>query len=183
MAKRYARFPVHEALGAGDLANEGMGNLLLSRRGPDGLLGVSFFLVDIYCLGVKNAFFVEVDDDVYLELKQRMLDSQEVTPVVWEPACLRKLVEGAIEYARDLGFSPHKDCGVARELFGEIDASTCLTGFEFGKDGKPLYVAGPTEGPAKSRKIIRKLEETCGEGGYEFIAWLGDGEISAGADV
>jgi hypothetical protein len=181
MAKSYARFPVHEVLCPGDLDDEGMGNLLLSRKGPDGLLGVSFFLVDKYCLGVKNAFFRELDEDQYFEAKQRTLYNRPAEPVAMHPACMRKLVESAVDYARDLGFAPHKDYGAAREIFGDIDASACPTRFDFGKEGKPLFIAGPNENLAKSRKIVKQLEKRCGAGGYDYIAWLG-GEEMPGAD-
>ncbi len=183
MAKSYARFPVHEVLCPGDLEDEGMGTLLLSRKGLDCLLGVSFFLVDNYCLGVKNAFFRELDEDEYLEAKQRMLYNGPVEPVAMEPACMRKLVESAVDYARGLGFVPHKDYGAAREIFGDIDASACPTSFEFGDQGKPLFVAGPNDTPAKSRKIIKQLERRCGAGGYNYIAWLDDEEMPGEDDL
>ena len=183
MAKSYARFPVHEALCPGDLDDEGMGNLLLSRKGPDGLLGVSLFLVDKQCLGVKNAFFRELHEEQYFEAKRRTLYNRPAEPVAMHPACMRKLVESAVDYARDLGFPPHKDYGAAQAIFGDIDASACPTHFEFGDQGKPLFVAGPNDNPAKSRKIIKQLEKRCGAGGYNYIAWLDDAEMLAPDDL
>ena len=182
MAKSYVRFPVHEVLCPGDLDDEGMGNLLFSRKGPGGLLGASFFLVDKYCLGVKNAFFVELDEERYFEAKQRTLYSRPAEPVTMHPTCMRKLVESAVDYARNLGFAPHKGYGAAQAIFGDIDASACPTRFEFGRDGKPLFIAGPNDNLAKSRKIVKQLETRCEPGGYNYVAWLDNEEMPGPAD-
>ncbi len=181
MAKFYARFPVHEVLCPGDLDDVGIGNLLLSRKRPDGLLGVSFFLVDKRCLGVKDAFFREMEEEEYFAAKQSALYSRPVEPVAMHPACLRKLVESAVDYARDLGFPPHQDYAAAQEIFGDIDASACPTRFEFGVEGKPLFIAGPNDSFAKSRRIIKQLEKRCGPGDY--VTWLDSDEMPGPDDL
>ena len=41
------------------------------------------------------------------------------------PAYARKLVEGAMADARDLGFDPHVDYRIAKAIFGDVDAAAC----------------------------------------------------------
>src|SRR5437764_2301661 len=51
-----AKFPVlHCWIGTG-VEDEGMGSVLFSRELPDGRVAVAVFLVDAYCLGIKDAF-------------------------------------------------------------------------------------------------------------------------------
>jgi hypothetical protein len=85
------------------------------------------------------------------------------------PAAVRKLVEGAVAYARGFGFAPHPDYYKACPIFGDIDAAACTEQFEFGKDGKPFFIAGPNETPERCRRIMQILERSCGPGGSTFL--------------
>ncbi len=52
-----AAYPLHECVVPANLFEIGIGEIFMSRRLPDGNLGISAFIVDIFCLGVKNEFF------------------------------------------------------------------------------------------------------------------------------
>jgi hypothetical protein len=93
------------------------------------------------------------------------------------PEAARKLTEGAISYARGLGFSPAADYKKASRVFGGITTANCEEQFVFGKNGKPLYAQGLSESPARVERILRVLEARCGEGGYDADNFeLFDGE-------
>jgi hypothetical protein len=85
------------------------------------------------------------------------------------PEAARKLTEGAISYAKGLGFSPAADYKKASRAFGGITTANCNEQFVFGKNGKPLYTHGLSESPACVERILRTLEARCGEGGYDYI--------------
>lgn len=171
-AIQYAGFPLHEALGA-DALDEGITNLVLSRRAPDGSIGAGVFLVDTYCLGVKDAFFTLFgNEEKYAEFKDNLTASNPAPLVSHHPSCFRKLLEGAIDYARDLGFSPHKDYKSAAPMLGDIEAAPCPERFEYGKDGQPLFISGPNDSPARVRKVIDTLERRCGSGNYQFVSYI-----------
>ncbi len=125
------------------------------------------FLLDVYCLGVKDAFFGDLTREEYDEQKQQLALESELEMI--DPSCARKLIEGGVDYAEQYGLKPHRDYRVAKQVFGEIDSAACPMVFEYGKDGKPLYVSGPRDGPLKVRKIMRTLEMKCGEGGYGYM--------------
>jgi hypothetical protein len=109
-------------------------------------------MVDVYCLGVKQAL---------------------------DPAAARKLVEGAVEYAHRLGLASHADYRLAKDMFGAIDPADCRDEFAYGKDGKPLYVAGPAEPTADSRAIVSTLFQSCGPAGFDFICPVEGGDAEA----
>jgi hypothetical protein len=50
-----SEWPILEARIPVNLWDEGIGGLVIARRVPDGRLAVANFLVDTYCLGVKDA--------------------------------------------------------------------------------------------------------------------------------
>src|SRR4029077_20110405 len=95
--------------------------------------------------------------------------------VKMEPACARKLVEGAVAYAHELGFAPHPDYQTAKVIFGDIDSSQCEEEFEYGKDGKPFFFAGPNDSPARCRQILDTLARTRGQGNFHFTMPVGPG--------
>jgi hypothetical protein len=138
-----AHFPIHEALVPAELFELGIGNLFFSRSLPDRRIALGGFLLDVFCLGVKNAFVAIVARDEYLRRLSDFSLGGRLQPI--EPACFRKLVEGGVAYARALGFSPHEDYAVASQIFGDVESSACPRLFEYGRDGKPVYVSGPHE--------------------------------------
>lgn len=166
-----AAWPLHESYIPARLLETGLGSVIISRRmGSQFAVGV--FLVDAFCLGVKNAFLSMASAEGYDGLLNRCRERAPLVPV--KPECARKLVEGAVEYAADLGFSPHKDYHAAKAIFGAIDAALCETAFHFGHEGKPLYCSGPWESPARREQIIDMLRKRCGPDGFHFLVGMGD---------
>lgn len=162
-----ASAPIHECLVPRELFQTGMGNLFISRRLPNGYLAVSGFLADVYCLGIKDALFSLVTPWEYQGMVRKYQQQQEMERV--EPAYLRKLVEATEAYALGLGFNPHPDYQIAKQLLGDIDKSSCSTDFTFGKDGKPFYISGPYDSPRKIKKIHDTLVQSCGPDGFSFV--------------
>ena len=161
-----ASAPIHECLIPESLFDIGIGNVIVSRKMPNGFIGVAFFLVDVFCLGVKDAFYDVLSPARY---DQRLSGLHHETFRALHPTCARKLVEGAEAYARDLGFQPHPDYQLARQIFGDLDATACPTRYVFGKDGKPFFMSGPYDTPARCRKILDTLTRRCGPEGFHFM--------------
>jgi hypothetical protein len=166
-----------EALRSAKLFDSGWGYLVVSRFKADGRVESGFFLLDTFCLGVKDAgFHCFGSIAVYQEsLLDRLFPDED--PVRMTPAAARKLAEDAVSYARGLGFSPGGDYKKASRVFGGITTTTdCDEEFMFGKDGKPFYIQGPSDSPACVERILRLLEARCGEGGYHYIVAADDFE-------
>jgi hypothetical protein len=162
--------PIHECLVAEELFDAGMGTVVMSRSMPDGRVGVSFFLLDVFCLGVKNAYFLAMPQDEYDYRLDTIRENETLQPVL--PSFVRKLVEETEAYARNLGFSPHPDYQSAKKIFADIDATTCTDSFSFGKDGKPFFIAGPNDTPKKIEKILATLTKCCGPDGFDYMVGL-----------
>ena len=63
---------------------------------------------------------------------------------------------GGVEYARGLGFDPHRNFWPAAEHLGPLDAPAAI---RFGRYGKPFYVSGPFD---DADRIRQTLEERLG---------------------
>jgi hypothetical protein len=64
--------------------------------------------------------------------------------------------------------NPHRDYTFTKRIFGSIDSAACSKEFTFGKDGKPLYMAGPDDTEADSRRIIEILTKKLGPEGFHY---------------
>jgi hypothetical protein len=162
-----ANASIKECLVPANLVEQGIGNLLFSRSLPDGRIALAGFLLDIFCLGAKNAFFAIVTRDEYAKRLSSWRVAESLKPM---PAtCFRKLVEGGVAYAHELGFSPHVDYAVASQIFGDVQGTDCPTRFEYGREGKPFYISGPHETPAQVRTILGQLERRLGPGNFDYL--------------
>jgi hypothetical protein len=166
-----AHAPIHESLVPASLFEQGIGNLLFSRSLPDGRVALGAFLLDVFCLGVKNAFFAILTRDEYATRLRHWPAAENLQPM--PAACFRKLVEGGVAYAQELGFSPHADYAEARLIFGDVESAACPTRFVYGHEGKPFYISGPHETPDQARAIVEQLERRMGPGNFDFMVSVG----------
>ena len=81
-----------------------MGSVVISRKMPDGEIGFGVFLIDVFCLGVKTAFFSVRPRNEYERFIGRISEKEALQPE--EPACAVKLIRSAEAYARGLGLDP-----------------------------------------------------------------------------
>jgi hypothetical protein len=145
--------PIHACLAANNMTDSGMGSVVLARKSATGQITASFFLLDVFCLGVKDSYIKTmsiIDFDRSVDMLKR---SQPLAPI--EAAAARALIEGAVDYASELGFEPGGDFPKAEALFGDIEASDDT--FEFGRNGKPFFMSGPNDSPARVRQILDTL--------------------------
>jgi hypothetical protein len=125
---------------------------------------VCFYLVDTWCLGLKDATGPRSVDRRRLGGFIQQIFSAWDEPPVQVPLDLgRQIVYGAIGYARELGFEPHADFGRAAGYLRAWDGKCELT---FGRDGKPMYISGPYD---DGDRIIRKLHRGLGDGNYDLV--------------
>ncbi len=157
-----------EAFRSADLFESGIGYVVISRYKADGRVEAGFFLVDVFCLGAKDAGFERFDDRTEFvdELLEPLFGSRE--RITLTPAAGRKLVEDAVAYARAHGLAPGADYKKASRVFGGISTEECNEQFVFGHEGRSLFIAGPNDTSTRCAAIRRALESHCGPGNFGF---------------
>jgi hypothetical protein len=144
--------------------------LLIIRENTRGQVVVGVLLVDLACLGLKNGYARGFASYrlFELELLSGLRNTQALTECSLDLAA--KIAQVATDYARGLGFEPHRDTKPAlRLLLGaepERILETVPTG---GPNSKPFYINGPAD---DSQKILRTLERTVGVGNFEMLVGL-----------
>lgn len=147
----------------------GISNLICVRKTYTGY-GASIFLLDEYCLGVKDADILRHIQLSSIEEQMKERDARVVSPAY----ALKKILE-LIGWAREIGFDPHPKTHLAMEIFRGIDPSDCHETFTFGRpeDGQPMYISGPHDSPDRIRSILGKLQR-LGPDNHSFAVGIDD---------
>lgn len=129
---------------------------------------IARYLVDYYCLGVKNAIplrsLSENNIPAYLDSVYENMSP----PVEISLREAQAIVLGAQQYAKSLGFDPHPDFERTRDFLDQWDGEPSL---EFGREGKPCYIEGPYD---DSQQIIKTLKSNVGKGKFDFVQSLNE---------
>lgn len=153
-----------------DAGISGLVAVVVARRHRPQRVSVCGYLVDVYCLGVKNALGPKVMNDRDLPAFCDMFFGgfeHAGAPIEAPLELARHLVWGGIDYARELGFEPHPDFPAAAGHLGPWEETSAIT---FGKDGEPFYIQGPHDDP---NRVMRTLNRSVGGGNFHFSAMVG----------
>lgn len=158
--------PIHECLINENWQEMGLATILISRRQPSGNVVSGVYLVDIFCLGLKNTkcSFNLPFNKYEQEYKEMVFEGQ--VAVRCDSVLAHNIIYGAIEYAEDLGFKPNKDFALSRFILNKDEDVEVLQDLEFGKDGAPFYITGPKH---NVNFVIHKLNHVVGEGNYTVL--------------
>lgn len=159
--------PIIDCLIRKDIFTGGIGTAIVSREMSNNRLGIGVFLLDVWCLGVKNTYFSVLSEDEYADRIKEISVHETLENI--HPSCVRKLIEQCVEFSNGLGFMPHKEFKFSRQLLTDIDPTVCPIKYTFGKDGKPFYISGPNENLNQSKRIINSLLQNCGEGNFDYL--------------
>ena len=145
----------------------GLVQILLARKQPDDDICFGVYLVDKYCLGLKNTYANAGFSRARYENEVRSKIFRDVEPMECPVELAHQMIYASIDYAAQFGFQPEKDFALSQYLLeprGELEEPYHLT---FGKNGKPFFVAGPYD---NSARILKQLEKTAGPGNYDYLA-------------
>jgi len=134
------------------------------------------YLIDYYCLGVKNVVGpLRVDSNKHTKLIEEYSFIEDMIEISLTQA--QSIIFGAIEYAKTLGLSPHPDWKNSKGHLGEPALN--LQSIEFGKNGKPYFFYQSND---DAETIIATLKETVGEGNFDYQELEEDGDLTIIAD-
>lgn len=160
---RARELPLGKCYISSDWEEYRLANILVSRKHTNGNVTLGFYLVDLKCLGIKDAFFkFNVPEDEMFDLVDYM------NAVEIEYTQVHNIIYGGEAFANDCGFKPHKDWKVVQFILEEDDDHIPLVDIEFGEDGVPAYYVGPNDDPAKINQILATLDKNVGLGNYLF---------------
>jgi len=160
--------PIHECLIRDDWEETKFSPIIISRKKANGNIIFATYIVDMKCLGVKNTFFgYDLSPLNYQETVEEMSNSMEVNFVPIESTLFHNIIYGAVEFAEDCGFEPHKHFTSTTEYLLDNVENIDYIEVAFGDDeGKPFYIEGPHD---DTTKIMATLKKHVGEGNFHYL--------------
>lgn len=147
----------------------GAANIFVTRVRPNGNLVMSSFMVDTFCLGVKNAFYYEnLEPELFEDNLRRINEGMGVEEISYDEA--HNIIYGAIEFAEEAGIPPAKTFNPAGGILEEDTDDVPLIEYDFGKNGKHCLIVGPDR---KEVPYIRILQKNLGDN-FDFVMPLGE---------
>ena len=165
--RRARDYPVVECLISADWQNDtpGLVEIVVTREQPDGMLCYGMYLVDKLCLGLKNTFArANFTPAQYQQEIQTAFRGRK--PKKCAPELAYQMIYESIDYAAQFGFTPQKDFELTQLMLVPRDEFSASYKLEFGKDGMPLFIAGPHD---NAKAILKQLDMTAGPDNYHYI--------------
>jgi len=172
-----AKWPVHEVLLSRGWDQQGaLATILVARRSPvTNKVAAGLFLIDLACLGVKNAQvkLFAGPAEYQAGLRAHALKIQSMEPAEFD--LVAKIIATGLEYAANLGFKPNPVFTQAQHLLSGADPVTSDTPVPTGgPEGKPFFVSGPYD---DTRRIVDQLTRAVGTGNFHFMVGGGGDEL------
>ncbi len=133
--------PIYKCYLSHDFEKSTEGTVMVVRKHTGDKYTCGLYLVDKYCLGVKDAsYHLRMDEqefDEFLDLFEEDFNPHVVT---YEEA--HNWVWGAVGFAEDAGIAPCKEFDLAQYVLAEDDDEVELIEYDFGdEDGKHCLLA------------------------------------------
>lgn len=167
-AAKIARYRLEECWVNADWQQQHMANVIQVRTSPAGKWILTTLLVDLDCLGPKDAIF---ETDVPEERAKMFLDESAPDFEPCSPHLAAKIAREGALLAAHLGLPIPDEAFAVMQVFERYDPDKAEQDVVTGRFGKPFFVPGPAD---DVDTILDHLDERLGPDGYEanFPPWM-----------
>lgn len=138
----------------------GLGHIIVSRRHTGGRISMCMYLVDTYCLGVKDSLFqFRLEEYEFETFINRIPELRECT---YEEA--HNWIYGAVSWAEEADIEPDKSFELTEYMLKEDNDDVPLIEYEFGYKGKHHLMASDAE----IDHYYPILEKNLGKGNFNY---------------
>ena len=151
----------------------GEGYVVVSRSHTGGKISFACYLVDTYCIGVKDSMYtLRTEKEEFDYILESLSKTNELEECSYEEA--HNIVYGAVDFAEEIDIVPDDSFKLTKYMLEEDTEDVPLIEYEFGKDGKHFLVATDQY---NASKYLSKLKQAYGND-FKYIvpenSWIGD---------
>ncbi len=142
--KRGRTIPIHKCYINEGWNETGIAVIYISRIHKNGFITYCSYLVDLLCLGVTETYYeFNIPQN---DMKERFeLSKDGFNMVETDYTLVHNIIYGALAFAEDHGFSPHKDFRITREFLEEDTEAINMIDIEFGYNDKPCLMVNESD--------------------------------------
>ena len=164
--QRMRSLPIGKCYISDTLLNDGgMCHVVVTRQHTGGRVSMALFMVDQFCVGVKESFY-------RLRLEPYELD--EMLDASGEAFSFRECsydeahnrIYGAIAFAEEGGIKPDNSFLLTQYFLEDDTNDVPLIEFEYGKNGKHFLVC---DSQLEASKYLPALRKTLGDDGFTYV--------------
>jgi tetratricopeptide (TPR) repeat protein len=143
----------------------GLCTLVISRKHTNNNLTFGVYLVDIFCLGLKDSLhYFNMSKGEFDDFLDTLSEQEDILEIEYPLA--HNIIYGAIEFADDFEFKPHKSFQLTQYILEEDTDEIEIIEIPFGIDDKPAVIA--TEDDPQTR-VVEHLKKLVGEGNFVIL--------------
>ncbi|TLX73229.1 hypothetical protein E9993_15675 [Labilibacter sediminis] len=161
------KLPIYECIINSSWKESMMCSILVSRKHKNGNVTGGVFLVDLYCLGVKEAdcIFNNLPEE-YEDFKKEYFPEESFEKIDYTLA--HNIIFAGLEFADDYGFKGNKEFYQRAQYILEEDNDDIeLMEIECGSDNKPVIIAG-ADNKEEAQRAYNHLMSTVGPDGFFY---------------
>ena len=156
LKERVRQVPVYKCYLSHDFEKSTEGTVMVVRKHTGDKYTCGLYLVDKYCLGVKDAsYHLRMDEQEFDEFLD--IFEEDFNPHVCTYEEAHNWVWGAVGFAEDAGIAPCKEFDLAQYVLAEDDDEVELIEYDFGdQDGKHCLLANDRLEASTYLPLMRK---------------------------
>jgi len=155
--------PIYKCYKVFNMFEDRIMTVVVARKHPQGNVTFAGYLIDKWCLGVKDSLYEFNVDESELNsfvsgFKDRTVSIEEIDYVE-----AHNWVYGAMEFALEAGILPCKEFGLTRYMLEEDNDNVELREYEFGRDGEYCLLV---QDKWEADHYVPILEKNLGKGNF-----------------
>ncbi|MDE7345541.1 MAG: DUF1186 family protein [Muribaculaceae bacterium] len=159
MRERVRNLPIGVCYINPNWEKEGLAHIIVTRNRAGGQIVYASFLIDTFCLGVKDAeYAIDFTAEELKDALEHFRATHDLVETDYEK--VHNLIYGAIEFAEEGGIEPVKEFVPASYILEEDTDDIPLIEFEYGKEGKHFLIIGED---GKERRHMKTLFDHLGD--------------------
>ncbi len=143
----------------------GICTLVVSRKHTNNNLTFGVYLVDIYCLGLKDSLhYFNISNAEFEGFLDTLSEQEDMFEIEYPLA--HNIIYGAVEFAGEFEFKPHKSFQLTQYILEEDTDEIEFIEVPFGIDDKPAVI---TTGDDPQTRVVEHLKKVVGEGNFVIL--------------
>jgi tetratricopeptide (TPR) repeat protein len=134
----------------------GKGSLIVTRKHSTGNITCGFYLVDLFCEGIKDSFYLHnISEKEFETVLDEMSEKEDLLEIEYPLA--HNIIYGSRDFAGQFKFKPHKSFQLNQFILEDEEKEIEFINIPFGIDNKPAVVINTNDPKGATISHLKKL--------------------------